>query len=69
MKEKRNKNKKLMRETEATKETMRENKKASRNKRKECVHKVSHSVVPNSATPWTVAHQAPLSMELSRQEY
>ena len=21
------------------------------------------------ATPWTVAHQAPLSMELSRQEY
>ena len=69
MREKRNKNKKLMRETEATKETMRENKKASRNKRKECVHKVSHSVVPNSATPWTVAHQAPLSMELSRQEY
>ena len=69
MREKRNKNKKLMRETEATKETMRENKKASRNKRKECVHKVSHSVVPNSATPWTVAHQAPLSMEWSRQEY
>ena len=23
----------------------------------------------NSATPWTVAHQAPLSMEFSRQEY
>ena len=22
-----------------------------------------------SATPWTVAHQAPLSMEFSRQEY
>ena len=22
----------------------------------------------NSATPWTVAHQAPLSMEFSRQE-
>ena len=21
------------------------------------------------ATPWTVAHQAPLSMEISRQEY
>ena len=30
---------------------------------------VSHSVVPDSATPWTVAHQAPLSMEFSRQEY
>jgi len=30
---------------------------------------VSCSVVLNSATPWTVAHQAPLSMELSRQEY
>ena len=29
---------------------------------------VSHSVVPNSVTPWTVAHQA-LSMEFSRQEY
>ena len=30
---------------------------------------VSHSVMPNSATPWAVAHQAPLSMEFSRQEY
>ena len=30
---------------------------------------VSYSVVSNSATPWTVAHQAPLSMEFSRQEY
>ena len=29
----------------------------------------SCSVVSNSATPWTVAHQAPLSMEFSRQEY
>ena len=28
-----------------------------------------HSVVSDSATPWTVAHQAPLSMEFSRQEY
>ena len=28
----------------------------------------SHSVF-NSATPWTVAYQAPLSMEFSRQEY
>ena len=31
---------------------------------------VRRSVVSNSfATPWTVAHQAPLSVELSRQEY
>ena len=30
---------------------------------------VSHSVVSNSATPWTVDRQAPLSMEFSRQEY
>ena len=30
---------------------------------------VSHSVVSNSATPWTVAHQPPLSMAFSRQEY
>ena len=27
------------------------------------------SVVSDSATPWTVAHQAPLSMEFSRQKY
>ena len=27
------------------------------------------SVVSDSATLWTVAHQAPLSMEFSRQEY
>ena len=33
-----------------------------------CVY-VSHSVVSNSATPWTIAYQAPLSMEFSRQEY
>ena len=25
--------------------------------------------MPDSATPWTVAHQAPLSLEFSRQEY
>ena len=31
--------------------------------------RVSYSVVSNSATPWTVAHQAPLSMRFSRQEY
>ena len=30
---------------------------------------ISHSVVPNFVTPWTLASQAPLSMELSRQEY
>ena len=27
------------------------------------------SVMSNSATPWTVAHQAPLSMGFPRQEY
>ena len=27
------------------------------------------SFVSNSATPWTAAHQAPLSMGFSRQEY
>ena len=31
--------------------------------------KVSHSVISDSVIPWTVAHQAPLSMEFSRQEY
>ena len=30
---------------------------------------VSYSVVPYSATPLTEAHQAPLCMEFSRQEY
>jgi len=30
---------------------------------------ISHSVVSNSVTPWTVAHQALLSMGFSRQEY
>ena len=30
---------------------------------------VSRSVVPDSATPWRVAHQAPPPMGLSRQEY
>ena len=29
----------------------------------------AHSVVSDSETPWTVVHQAPLSMEFSRQEY
>ena len=30
---------------------------------------VSHSVMSDSAIPWTVACQAPLCMEFSRQEY
>ena len=30
---------------------------------------VSRSVVSDSETPWTVAHQALLSMEFSRQKY
>ena len=30
---------------------------------------VSHSVVSDSATLWTVARQAPLSMGFPRQEY
>ena len=30
---------------------------------------LSHSCVPLFVTPWTVAHVAPLSIELSRQEY
>ena len=30
---------------------------------------VSPSVLLDSAIPWTVAHQAPLSMEFFRQEY
>ena len=28
----------------------------------------THSVMSDSVTPWTVAHQAPLSMKFSRQE-
>ena len=32
-----------------------------------CAH-AHHSVVSNSATPWTTAHKALLSMEFSRQE-
>ena len=30
---------------------------------------LSCSVTSNSATPWTIAHQAPLSMEFFKQEY
>ena len=33
------------------------------------VVKSSRSVMSDSATPWTVAYQAPLSMGFSRQEY
>ena len=29
---------------------------------------VSHSVTSDSVTPWTIAHQTPLSMGFSRQE-
>ena len=31
--------------------------------------RVSHSVVSDSETPWTIACQAPLSMGFSKQEY
>ena len=34
-----------------------------------CLCALSRSVVSDSATPWTVAYQAPLSMEFSRQKY
>ena len=30
---------------------------------------VSHSVMSDSVTPWTGAHQAPPSLRFSRQEY
>ena len=33
-----------------------------------CVRYV-HSVMSESATPWTIACQSPLSMEFSKQEY
>ena len=34
-----------------------------------CAYMLNHSVVSDSATPGAVAHQAPLAMEFSRQEY
>ena len=34
-----------------------------------CVCELNFSVVSHSATPWTVAHQAPMSMEFLRQKY
>ena len=43
-----------------------EKKKVSESERK---WKWSRSVVSDSVTPWTVAHQAPLSMGFFRQEY
>ena len=30
---------------------------------------LSHSVMSDSLTPWTVAYQAPLSMGFSKEEY
>ena len=33
------------------------------------MHAGMHSLIQLSATPWSVAHQAPLSIEFSRQEY
>ena len=36
---------------------------------KVCVESVSRSVVSDSATPWTVAHQTPLFKGFSRQGY
>ena len=34
-----------------------------------CMHAGMHSLIQLSATPWSVAHQAPLSMDFSRQEH
>ena len=34
-----------------------------------CYRHLSLSVVSDSATPWTLAHQAPLSIGFPRQEY
>ena len=34
-----------------------------------CVHVLVAQLCPTLCDPWTVAHQAPLSMEFSRQEY
>ena len=30
---------------------------------------LSHSVISDCVVPWAVSHQAPLSMEFSKQEY
>ena len=34
-----------------------------------CAFLLRLSVLPDSVTPWTIAHQSPLSMAFSRQEY
>ena len=36
-----------------------------------CIYacELSYSVMSDSVTPWTLDHQAPLSMEFSRPEY
>ena len=34
-----------------------------------CAVVLSHSLMSDTETPWTVSHQAPLSMLFSRQEY
>ena len=34
-----------------------------------CVCVLTHSVVSDSVTPWTVAYHAPLTMEFFKQEY
>ena len=34
-----------------------------------CMHARQDAVMSYSVTPWTVAHQAPLSMGFSKQEY
>jgi len=34
-----------------------------------CTHTLSRSVLSDFATPWTIACQAPLSLEFPRQEY
>ena len=39
------------------------------NSKKVIQKEVKVLVTPDSATPWTVVHHAPLSMEFSRQEY
>ena len=38
-------------------------------KKNETVIHTAHSSVRLFTTPWTIAHQAPLSMKFSRQEY
>ena len=53
----------------AAKQTNKQTKTTFRYKMDTCVHALSLSHVFLFATPWTVAHQAPLSMGFSRQEH